>query len=212
MLDLVVDSSLLRAAVSYATELKWLVLLIRLIAGELPEFVHPSSTGAGRLPQDANWCKKALTDPAQIQAEWCSGCPPDLVGIQTGAVSGIIVLDIRRFSGGRAIFDAMMTPTGSFKTPTVATPIGGYHTFFQHPGGFIPGIEDLFDDNSGVAVRADRDFVLAPPSVHLSNKTYMWLQRPGTVPLAPLPDFILEQIRKRLAERRADQRGGRPNV
>jgi putative DNA primase/helicase len=74
--------------------------------------------------------------------------------------------------------------------PTVQT-VRGRHLWFRHPGGHI-GNRKLADH---IDVRADAGYVLLPPSVHPSGRTYAWL--PGfdfDMPAPGLPPQVAAML------------------
>lgn len=104
------------------------------------------------------------------------------VAIVTGAVSGVLVLDVDNLDG---LKDYPALP----ETPTVKTG-KGMHVYFKHPGFEVGNIQikELGD------IRADKGYVVAPPSLHQSGKRYTWEQGLDDVPLAAVPDWLLKLI------------------
>lgn len=87
--------------------------------------------------------------------KWLQQFPEMQIGIVTGAVSGLVVIDVEY--GG----NADMYP----RTTMVKTGGNGYHLYYKHPGTPIKNgvrVAHLVD------IRGDGGFVVAPPSV--SNK------------------------------------------
>jgi hypothetical protein len=120
-------------------------------------------------------------------AHWFSRWPDANVGIVTGQISGIVVVDVDPRHGGRSSLAEVESRDGSLQaTAEVTTGGGGRHLYFAHPGvttanrvGMLPGID----------LRGDGGCVVAPPSVHPSGRRYAWVagRGPGEVALAPLP-------------------------
>jgi len=100
------------------------------------------------------------------------------VGIVTGAVSGVVVLDVDDV-------DLLATIEDLPKTPTVKTG-KGYHYYFKHPGRKIGNFELPCGD-----FRGDGGQVVAPPSLHPNGRTYEWIVGLNE-PLADLPDWVLK--------------------
>ncbi len=124
-------------------------------------------------------------------------------GIVTGAVSGIVVLDL---DDARAI--RVAERLGLPETPVAATP-RGRHIYFRHPGGTVTNRVDIFSERrkarryapEGFDVRSDGGFVVAPGSYFrptddervLGGKVegeYRWLVKPGAVPFADMPHWL----------------------
>lgn len=101
------------------------------------------------------------------------------IGIVTGKISGIVVVDVE--AGGN-INDyplTVMTQTGG----------GGYHLYFKWPGIKIKNgerVRELTD------IRGDGGFVVAPPTIHASGNRYEWLASFGETELADLPQWVID--------------------
>ena len=127
----------------------------------------PAKHPVGRLvPRGA---LQASKDPRQV-TEWFAGTRHN-IGIATGAVSNLIVLDIDPRHGGDATLacferlQGKLPPTVRFKTGG-----GGQHILFRHPGGYIPNSAGKI--GPGVDVRGDGGYIVAPPSEHISGGHY----------------------------------------
>lgn len=124
--------------------------------------------------------KKA--DEATIRA-WWEKMPNANIGLITGAISGIVVVDIEK--GGKT--------TGYTPTVVSKTGGGGFHMFYQHPGvkiqNSVKGIADLTD------IRGDGGYVVLPPSAHPNGTQYEWGTSPFEADLAPLPDELFLKIK-----------------
>lgn len=90
----------------------------------------------------------------QVRA-WFGGYPAPNIGIVTGAISGLIVLDID--PGGEESLEGVALPS----TYEVQTP-RGRHVYFRWPGSPTPNKVALYP---GVDLRGDGGYVVAPPSV-----------------------------------------------
>ena len=123
----------------------------------------------GKHPRTVNGLKDATTDRYQI-ADWWRKWPDANVGIVTGAESGIVVIDIDPRHDGDKSLDAIEANYGKLPaTATVCTGGGGFHFYFQHPGGTIRSRTDVFP---GIDIKADGGYVVAPPSNHISGGVY----------------------------------------
>jgi hypothetical protein len=114
------------------------------------------------------------------------------VGIVTGAVSGLVVIDVDVRHGGDAGLKELECEHGQLpSTVECRTGGGGRHLYFAHPGGLIRNKVGLAP---GVDLRADGGYVVAPPSVHSSGVRYTWVEGrdPGSTAIAPLPDWVLQ--------------------
>lgn len=122
---------------------------------------------------------------------WCQRWPQCNVGIVTGEISGLVVLDIDPKHGGAASLTKLIQEHGPLPhTVEAHTGGGGRHLYFSHPGGVVRNKVGLAP---GIDLRGDGGCVVAPPSTHVSGKSYEWL--PGHDPthavLAPMPGWLL---------------------
>ena len=116
---------------------------------------------------------------------WFQGHEDLNVAIVTGAISGIVVIDVDGDEGNQTIAQFGGPPS----TPTVKTG-KGKHYYFKHPGfeirnkvGFLPGID----------IRGDGGYAVAPPSTHENGQQYTWEVGLET-PLADLPGWVFQPI------------------
>ncbi len=137
----------------------------------------------------ASW-KPYQETPASVAtvSEWLRQKPELNVGIVTGAVSGLIVLDL---DGVGAVVDACQR--GLPCTP-VATTGKGLHVYLAHPGGSVRNGTGLVPEVAGYDLRGDGGYVVAPPSVHPSGHRYRWLISPRDATLARPPAWLLDRI------------------
>ncbi len=121
---------------------------------------------------------------------WFRRTPDYNVGIVTGALSGLIVLDIDPRHGGNASLRKLEREHGALPdTLESITGGGGRHVYFSHPGGEVRNRVGIVP---GIDLRGDGGCIVAPPSVHPSGKPYRWVRGrgPGQVKLARLPDWL----------------------
>lgn len=136
-----------------------------------------------KTPLTSHGFKDATTDAAAIR-EWWAKWPGANVGIATGALSGLVVLDVDpRNNGDVSLLDLPHTIQG-------LTGGGGAHYLFAHPGGIVPCSTGVL--GPGLDIKADGGYVVAPPSVHPNGKAYAWegSSGPEDVRLAAMPDFM----------------------
>jgi len=124
------------------------------------------------------------TELAQWQARW----PEANVGIVTGAVSGLLVLDVDPAHGGAASLAALEATFGRLPdTLVVCTGGGGRHLYFAHPGRPVACAVGL---RPGLDVRGDGGYVVAPPSIHPTGRPYRF-EGAADRPPAPAPGWLL---------------------
>ena len=122
---------------------------------------------------------------------WLQGWPDANLGIVTGLVSGLIVVDIDPAHGGEESLAALEASQGTLPvTQSVRTGRGGRHLYFRHPGGVIHNRVGL---RPGIDLRGDGGYVVAPPSLHPNGRRYAWIpgRGPHEVALSPLPLWLL---------------------
>jgi len=132
-------------------------------------------------------------DVDQITA-WFQRWPDANVGIVTGAISGLVVLDIDPRNGGDESLARWETEHGPLPhSLEVRTGGGGRHIYFRHPGGVIHNRAGLAP---GIDLRGDGGCVVAPPSIHESGNGYSWVtgHDPAHASLAELPGWLFAQL------------------
>lgn len=158
---------------------------------------QPDCGSPGKHPRTRRGLHDATTDPAEI-GQWWRQWPTANVGVRTGLVSGLVVIDIDPEHGGLDTMRSLAAEHAIPKGLRVRTGSGGWHIYFAHPGGQIRNSAGTAL-GPGVDVRGDGGYVIAPPSRHVSGGTYQWN---GNGELPDLPDHLLQRIRP--AERQQD--------
>ena len=123
---------------------------------------------------------------------WFGKWPDANVAIVTGALSGLVVLDIDPAHGGEESLAAIENRHGRLRNTVEAeTGGGGGHLYFTHPGGEVRNRAGMAP---GLDLRGDGGMIIAPPSIHPSGKTYRWREgrSPDEIDLATPPMWILE--------------------
>jgi putative DNA primase/helicase len=110
------------------------------------------------------------------------------VGIVTGALSGILVLDVDGREG-----EQELQKHGHPVTPMVRTASGGLHLYFRHPEQHVrTGIRVA----PGIDVKASGGYVVAPSSVGSNGRSYEWLVSPEEAELADPPPWLLRLLER----------------
>lgn len=147
----------------------------------------------------------ATKDAEQID-RWWSQWPSANIGIATGAVSGIYVLDVDVSPrDGEVSLSALIAEHGELpETPTQITGVHdgrrGRQYVFQHVEGLRNTAGRL---GPGLDTRGDGGYIVAAPSLHPSGVVYEWLVKPSAVSPAPLPDWLVTLLRPKISERAA---------
>ena len=128
--------------------------------------------------------RKSTTDEIK---QWWDKWPNANIGIVTGQISNLAVIDIDTEEGKEAIQDYL---PDSLLTPTVETPRGGQHIYFRYPNAKLSSNTKVIP---GCDLRADPGLIVAPPSIGSNGKQYRWIVDLKTS-IAPLPDAYLKHV------------------
>ena len=134
---------------------------------------------------------QATTDPDVIE-RWWSARPNANIGLRTGSVSGLLVLDVDG-PVGQATLHSLIAHHGRFHAVWVRTARagGGWHAYFAHPGRDVPSSSERLGPK--LDTRGDGGYVAAPPSLHANGQRYRWLAAlPRELP--PAPAWMLELL------------------
>jgi hypothetical protein len=167
-----------RAALLHARR-GYAVFPVHAMDGDRCDCYDPNCSSPGKHPCSKGAFKYAMRDAKEIRKRWF-GWPNVNVGIATGAVSGIVALDVDPAHGGEESLARLEKEHGALPaTRTVKTGGGGRHLYFKHPGGTVPC--SIGKIGAGLDVRGDDGYVVAPPSNHASGGTYEWLDERESV-------------------------------
>ena len=113
---------------------------------------------------------------------WWRRWPRANIGLATGALSGIALIDLDGFAARQEA-----ERRGLELGPTVATGrVGGQHRYCA----WRSDAPTVFARSTGIDLRAQGGYALLPPSRHRSGPRYTWLLAPDQVQLPPLPRWI----------------------
>ena len=127
---------------------------------------------------------------------WFQRWPEANVGIVTGSVSGIVVIDIDPKHGGDDSLASWEKEHGPLpRTVEVITGGGGRHLYFKHPGGVVHNRVGMV---AGIDLRGDGGCAVAPPSIHPNGKLYTWRagHEPDKIAVAELPSWLCALLRE----------------
>lgn len=189
-------SPCLFAALQYAS-IGWQVLPLHAIdaAGKCT-CKNPKCSAPGKHPLTQHGLQDATKDPTII-SQWWSRWPFANVGIATGTVSNLVVLDIDpRHNGDDTLFDLEVSNGKLPLTLEALTGGGGKHILFSHPGRRIPNDSKGIIFGQGIDVRGDGGYIVAPPSIHVSKNQYDWeaSSDPITDKPIPMPGWMLQKF------------------
>ena len=144
----------------------------------------------GKEPACSNGLLSATTDVARI-ARWWESIPDLNIGIATGAVSGVFVLDIDGAEGEQSLRELEQCK-GSLPRTVEAVTGKGRHCYFCI-GEHGPVRNSVSQLAPGLDVRGDGGYVIAPPSTHPSGREYAW-SVDSECDFADAPDWLHELI------------------
>ncbi len=166
--------SMLEHALEYAAR-GWPVLPIFGIVSGACTCGSLDCRSPGKHPHTQNGSKNASTDVHRI-TDWWTMRPHENIGIATGEVSGIFVIDVDVSNGkpgleNLAALEAQFGPLP--RSNVVRTGSGGLHFYLAFPKVHfrLPKLGDAID------VKGNGGYVVAPPSLHASGNRYMWESR-----------------------------------
>ena len=146
--------------------------------------------------------KNATRDEARIRS-WWKKWPNANIGIATGRVSGVLVVDIDGDIGSKSI-KSLQRQCGKLPKTLTAQTGNGAHLFFRcgdnsyrSRTGVMPGVD----------IRADGGYVVAPPSVHIAGKRYRWS---SDAKIAGPPIFLRQILVGKTAVASSSQNFDRP--
>lgn len=123
-----------------------------------------------KKPLCANGFKSATTNKVVLQ-EWNKKFPDCNIGIPTGLINNIFVVDVDGKQGFESL-NRLELVYGKLDAPTVTTG-KGMHLYFK-----IPENIELKCSTSKIAdhidIRANGGYVVAPPSIHENGHKYIW--------------------------------------
>ena len=155
-----------------------------------------------KKPMLPTWAEYQRRLPSEEEVEqWWTQWPEANIGVVTGAVSGIVVVDVDGVEG-------LKWMKANLPVTSVYVQTGkGWHGYFRHPGGSIGNRARLAPE---VDLRADGGYVVAPPSVHPSGSVYEWQFTPGMDGWDGIADFAPQEQQPRTPSGGIDLSGAKP--
>lgn len=138
-----------------------------------------------KRPYMANWLQYTRTRATREMVDsWFSSLSGAGVGVVTGKISNMVVLDVENWCP--VPIDELLK---KYPTQMVArSGGGGYHLFYNYPQnvGRVANRVGIFE---GADLRADGGFLVLPPTMHQSGRRYEWIKRG---PLGAFPVGLLD--------------------
>jgi hypothetical protein len=148
-------------------------------------------------PAVAGAYKAATSNMATVLA-WWDRWPDANIGLATGRVSGVWVIDLDG-DEGRASWEQLAEEHPEVVDETLVAATGkGYHLYWRLPTE-TPDPGRRIGVRPGIDIIGGNGYLVAPPSVHPSGRTYEWLN-PDARPVEA-PQWMLELQRPKPASR-----------
>jgi hypothetical protein len=167
----------------------WSVVPLHSVTGGRCTCSRPDCPSPGKHPR-VRWTG-AMTAPAPPEdvAGWWRRWPGANLGVATGRVSGVLVLDVDPRSGGETALGELEARWGSLPaTVESRTGGGGRHLYFAASADPVPSAVLA----PGVELKGEGGLAVLPPSRHASGRRYEWLpgRSPEELAPAPLPGWV----------------------
>jgi len=127
-------------------------------------------------PRTPHGLKDATTDTTIIR-EWWTRWPGANVGMATGLMSGLLVIDLDSEEAIRRFLATYPEAGATLQAETGR----GRHFYFQWQDGIRNDAGRILGE--GIDVRGEGGFVILPPSIHSNGKSYHWLNEADPLPL-----------------------------
>lgn len=145
-------------------------------------------TDNGKKPRRRGWTKSLIKSIADCRDCW-GKYPNANIGLLTGSVNSLIVLDVDFDHGGKKSLERLVRFHSPIP-PTVRQCTGrGEHYFFACDAVVRNSVGLL---GEGLDVRGDGGMVVVPPSIHPSGAVYQWQTPLARQSLAQAPEWLLE--------------------
>jgi hypothetical protein len=143
-------------------------------------------------------CHSATTETGIVKLWWGLRVPEANLGVHC---AGLIVIDVDPRHGGDESLAALEREHEIPPTWRSLTGGGGEHILFACPDGVeVTNVVAESMDNPplgpGIDIRTKGGYIVAPPSRHISGRSYCWSvdHHPSDVALAPAPNWLIERL------------------
>lgn len=142
--------------------------------------------------------QKEMPIRSQVK-EWWEKWPQANIGIVTGAVSGVDIVDCDSEAGKDALNNFL---PDSFITPVARTP-KGWHYYFRYKEGLSNGVRVLTDCD----IRTTGGYIIAPPSKNGEGFPYTWIEdlKIAKVEFSEMPDTLFDILAQGALQENANQ-------
>jgi hypothetical protein len=152
---------------------------------------------AGKRSPDKDGAKRPLINWQEFQdriateeeiKSWLNLYPNGDIGIVTGPVSRILVLDVDGEEGLSSLKGINLPPTWTVKTKR------GWHYYFRWVSTLDGKVTTKAAIKPGLDVRGEGGYVVAPPSAGYNGTPYQWHRAPHIAPLAVPPEWLVSLL------------------
>lgn len=168
----------------------WAVIPLQWVNDGKCSCSNPDCQSVAKHPLTSRGVKDATTDENTIRG-WWEKHPNANIGVATGAISGIVVVDVDPRHDGQKSLRRIQRKFGALPAgPCVKTGGGGTHLYFAHPGATVKNKVSLYP---GIDIRGDQGYVVAPGSRHASGERYLWSKgkKPSDIDVPSVPAWLL---------------------
>lgn len=136
-----------------------------------------------------NWAEfQRRKATAEEIRQWLSKWPNAMIGIVTGQISGLSVIDCDTEQAFQSVQELL---PDTLEIPTARTP-KGWHLYFKYESGLNTKASAM----PSVDIRSEGGYIIAPPSVNGNGKGYEWLKglSLNECPAPPVPSAFLNAL------------------
>ncbi|MEA3502929.1 MAG: bifunctional DNA primase/polymerase [Actinomycetota bacterium] len=185
------DQRMIDAALTYA-RLGWSVVPVHTPEPNGCSCRRFDCPAVGKHPRTHWEAHMRVAAAEEMITGWWERWPDANIGVVTGSVSDVVVLDVDPRNDGDASLQEMEDRWGALPaTAVVRTGGGGWHYWFSAGDEHLPS-RAL---NAGLDLKGEGGLVVAPPSMHVSGIHYRWLVDPTITDLAPMPPWLASLAR-----------------
>lgn len=146
-------------------------------------------TGCFKRPFVFKWAQyqERIASEKEMR-EWFKDNPDLNIGILTGEISGVIILDLDSESAYE-----YASEKGLPLTPTVKTG-RGWQLYFKHPGFLVKNSKN---PKLKIDIKGEGGYGVAPPSIHGTGSRYEWVQGQSILEIEPAecPAWLIDYIK-----------------
>jgi hypothetical protein len=137
--------------------------------------------------------QQKIASPSQIEA-WWEKTPQANVGIVTGAISGLVVIECASLNVANRFISAF--PQARDTLVSMQGEDGNF--YFEWTDGIGSHIGTIL--SPGINVKGEGGYVVEPPSIHRTRRQYVWFEWFDTNTIQPLPEELETVLTQQFTE------------